>query len=683
VLKSSIVRKRRSPTWPDRSEVSIQNLCSADSDHAILADVYDWYKLGDDQLIGSGITTFPEIYKSFMKSTATTLNLEIPLMSKKAIARTKQKDDPQTREKGLLAITENVIRKPAGQLQLYDVNVLRSYTFVDYVRGGLELKLIVAVDCTRSNGKVLDPCSPHYLEGKEMNNYAATIQAAGEVFKFYADGDDWYPMYGFGAKIPPTNTICSDCFALTGDWFMPEVRGVDGLVEGYRHGMRAVRFHGPTHLRRVVEVAADWSRPFEDVHTPNDNGVDMKYFVLLVLSDGGIDDQKHVTDTILESMDLPLSIILVDLGIGRGENQRLKDLNKEVEWMAEFRDLTVRDMMHCVRLDDFWGKPKELTAAALSKLPQHVLQYYKKKDVNPRGLEKFEDERGAPVTRRKITEPASGHEKPRSSMAVRKSMIESGGRSASASKDGRHASASKDSNVSEGADALATIKKKREEAEAHLAKLPPFLRETRNNALEAAQHLGYDPKSILRVLRDGVADDTMAIFMDNMVHCGYGKSPTFKDLVAEAAKAEKASPLDAIHWHQPPDAASMLQGHYKSEGSQGHYKSEGSHAVSEFRPMDVDAEPPSPHQAFPRPPSSAPRRTNMVPVEAAPLPGAITEQAGINETCTVCFEAPLEVEFVPCGHRVACEQCAHRLGKLCPLCRTFVTGYKKIRHQHS
>ena len=39
----------------------------------------------------------------------------------------------------------------AGQLRLDGHRIKRHYTFLDYLRGGLELQLMVAVDLTRSN----------------------------------------------------------------------------------------------------------------------------------------------------------------------------------------------------------------------------------------------------------------------------------------------------------------------------------------------------------------------------------------------------------------------------------------------------------------------------------------------------------------------------------------------------
>jgi len=50
------------------------------------------------------------------------------------------------------------------------------------------------------------------------------------VLKDY-DSDQQFPVYGFGGKIPGADV--SDCFALNGDIFDPEVQGIDDVIKVY------------------------------------------------------------------------------------------------------------------------------------------------------------------------------------------------------------------------------------------------------------------------------------------------------------------------------------------------------------------------------------------------------------------------------------------------------------------
>lgn len=42
-----------------------------------------------------------------------------------------------------------------------------------------------------------------------------------------------------------------------------------------------------------------------------------------------------------------------------------------------------------------------------------------------------------------------------------------------------------------------------------------------------------------------------------------------------------------------------------------------------------------------------------------------------ERTCKVCMDKDVSVVFVPCGHLVACEECALNL-RLCPICRAVI-----------
>lgn len=692
-VHSAVIKRKRSPKWHERVEVSGQGLGqkSGESDNAIFIEVWDFYKAADHRLVGSCVTNFKDVFKAFQKSIAISMDLQPPPKPQRKVER----------KRGGKAAFEEEAKQTAGQLTFDKISVQRQYTFLDFVRGGLQLKLIVAVDCTRSNLDPLDPHSPHYLDGKELNNYAVTIRALADVIGPYA-GDGKYPAYGFGAKVPPTNTICSDCFSLTGDWFFPQVKGVDELIEAYKNAMRVVRLHGPTKLQRVVEVASDWARPHAEVKTPNSNGVDMKYFVLLILSDGGVDDHHHMVNAMVEASELPLSIVIVDISVG--DNQ-MQGVSKEVQIAQEFADRPVRDFVRFVKYCDYYDKPAVLAAEALVKIPKHVSDYYKMIDVLPRDLEKFEDKHGMAFPRQHFDDNTGMMGFRNSAPNARAGMI---------------ATHDVQGGLTVADDAVTALRKKREALEEMLAQLPPFLRETRNNALKAAESLGYEQNVILRVLRDGVADDTMAVFIENMVHCGYGKCATFKETLQEAAKAAKQSALDESNWDIPSTSltSANLLG---SLDSPKNLERKGPNAVTYLKPMDDYSDittPPS--SAFFSPthsqrstrsrsqPSSSPRnpkrRKDNVHVDAAQLPGAVSEvgmsaddtevaaarhnervrtvvspqraRNAFNEQCTICMENRPIVEFVPCAHKVACEECTRRLGKICPLCRGMVRDYK-------
>ena len=72
----------------------------------------------------------------------------------------------------------------------------------------------------------------------------------------YFDYYNQIPMYGFGAKLPPYYKTVSQCFALSGNFFEPIIGGgVDQLVKVYTKALKKTKFHGPSKLLEIIELA--------------------------------------------------------------------------------------------------------------------------------------------------------------------------------------------------------------------------------------------------------------------------------------------------------------------------------------------------------------------------------------------------------------------------------------------
>ena len=83
---------------------------------------------------------------------------------------------------------------------------------------------------------------------------------------------------------------------------------------------------------------------------------------------------------------------------------------------------------------------------------------------------------------------------------------------------------------------------------------------------------------------------------------------------------------------------------------------------------DEDHVAPAPPPVARSPPVA--RRPVMGRMNFAPLPATPVEVSETTPDCILCYDAPRSVVFAPCGHRVACQDCARPLwGKPCPICR--------------
>ena len=125
-----------------------------------------------------------------------------------------------------------------GKNQVINFEALQFHkrnTFLEYVFGGCEIQLNIAIDFTLSNGHPSDRDSLHYLD-MNKNEYLHAIKAVGEILQFY-DSKKHIPVFGYGATVPPAVNRASHCFALNGDIFNPEVDGLEGVTAAYKSAL--------------------------------------------------------------------------------------------------------------------------------------------------------------------------------------------------------------------------------------------------------------------------------------------------------------------------------------------------------------------------------------------------------------------------------------------------------------
>ena len=112
--------------------------------------------------------------------------------------------------------------------------------------------MTVAIDFTLSNGEPSKPNSLHYLD-MNKNEYLKAINSVGSILQYY-DTDKQIPVLGFGAEIPPYKNVANHCFALNGNIFDPEVDGIGGVVDIYKHAINRVNLYGPTNFSPILKI---------------------------------------------------------------------------------------------------------------------------------------------------------------------------------------------------------------------------------------------------------------------------------------------------------------------------------------------------------------------------------------------------------------------------------------------
>ncbi len=242
--------------------------------------------------------------------------------------------------------------------------------FVDYLAGGLEINLSVAIDFTGSNG---DPClegTLHYRcpNGEQLNDYEKALTAVGSIVARY-DSDQRFPVLGFGAK---NKNEIQHCFQVGTS---SESIGIHGVLESYRSVFSTgLVMSGPMVFEEVIRHSAlNAQRKWKENRAIGKQS----YEILLILTDGAVTDVDQTRAAIKLACSSPLSIIIV--GVGNDDFSSMRFLDH-----AHEDDIDMRDIVQFVEFSKYRDDRQALTKETLDGIPDQVVDYfYKRKRVMP------------------------------------------------------------------------------------------------------------------------------------------------------------------------------------------------------------------------------------------------------------------------------------------------------------
>ena len=188
-------------------------------------------------------------------------------------------------------------------------------------------------------------------------------------FLQYYDHDNTIPVYGFGAKLPPYFETVSHCFAINGDFFNPEISGIEQLIKHYKTCVSQIKFHGPSAITDLLKLTCLYASA-EVVDDKN-----QKYFILLIFTDGNLSDMSFTVNEIAKASNLPISIIIV--GMGNNDHTKIKDLDNDTYELPskEPRLKPIRDIVNSVEYSKYKNDIEKLAKETISEIPQQFLEY--------------------------------------------------------------------------------------------------------------------------------------------------------------------------------------------------------------------------------------------------------------------------------------------------------------------
>ena len=253
------------------------------------------------------------------------------------------------------------------------LNSIKNYSFLDYLRGGMEINLTVAIDYTASNGSPKNKNSYHFL-GAKKTVYEEAIKACGEIVGHY-DNDQKFPAFGFGGKFYGNSQV-SYCFPLNGNPNDPEIETIDGILKAYREVLNNSELYGPTYFHYIIDY-------LNETVKKEIEGYNFKiYNILMILTDGIIDDMEETINSLVEASYLPISVIIIGIGDADFTNMDRLDADEEVLYDENER-IADRDLVQFVPFIKFKNDGEKLAEQVLEEIPRQIVEFFSKKNIPP------------------------------------------------------------------------------------------------------------------------------------------------------------------------------------------------------------------------------------------------------------------------------------------------------------
>lgn len=162
---------------------------------------------------------------------------------------------------------------------------------------------------------------------------------------------------------------------MTGDDTNPYVHGLESVKTSYVEALKNITLAGPTIFTNIIRRSAELAS------NTVQSSSNQKYTVLMILTDGEVNDMESTIDTIVEVSTCPLSIVII--GIGDADFTNMHTLDGDEIRLKSSRGVTCsRDIVNFVALREYLSligtnREHEFMKRILEEIPTQVLQYYK------------------------------------------------------------------------------------------------------------------------------------------------------------------------------------------------------------------------------------------------------------------------------------------------------------------
>jgi hypothetical protein len=279
--------------------------------------------------------------------------------------------------------------KNTNHFEIVLTNNIRAYfnckvenhpTFISYLRSGINIGLTIGIDFTGSNGHYKDPPSLHYL-GEGLNNYESAIRSCGDIVSAY-DKEQSFPVFAFGFNFidPHLNNFDGRYtdfnYPINCNTDNPSIKYIDGVLQEYRNFITRIHLSGPTYFSPMInDLIMEVDKELEEGQTWN-------YHIIMILTDGMIDDMQETKDSLVAASFLPISVIIIGIGNGDFTKMNVLDADEYPLYDRSGRKAD-RDLVQFVPYNNFKNNPQKLAEQVLEEIPRQVVEYYQHKGIQP------------------------------------------------------------------------------------------------------------------------------------------------------------------------------------------------------------------------------------------------------------------------------------------------------------
>ncbi len=234
------------------------------------------------------------------------------------------------------------------------------YTFIDYIiKMNGRFNVSFAIDFTGSNYN--DGFDRHcYNKDISQNYYIKAIKFCGGVLDEYSF-DHIFPTFGFGASVNGELQLCLN-INFKDD---PGILNLDNVILEYQNCLNKIDLSGPTLICPIIDNFK--------IMIKNNISISI-YNVLMIITDGIIDDIDDVIDSVVDAQSLPLSINII--GIGEEPTQEMRKLNMELGPLYDSKGKRMdRKVVTYIHFQQYQNNFNMLKNDLMKTIPENVIEY--------------------------------------------------------------------------------------------------------------------------------------------------------------------------------------------------------------------------------------------------------------------------------------------------------------------